>query len=305
MAEGTLRILLVEDDEDDYILTQAFLSEIKEFRTEMLWTSNLQAALEQLKCDALDVILVDYHLGDGDGLEFVREVIARGCLTPIIILTGQGDREVDLAAMKAGAVDYLEKDQITVPLLERSLRYAVQRAQMLKSLRELAIHDELTGIFNRREFNRLLAEEFGRCQRYGHSMALLMFDVDRFKAINDAAGHPAGDEVLRQLARALREKLRLADRPARYGGDEFAIILPETDGRAALGVAERLSQSLSLLMAERVQTPFPLSFSVGVAELPGDADTPDALVEKADQALYAAKRRGGNCVVPAWLFRPL
>ncbi len=310
MTGELLRILLVEDDEDDYVLTQAFLSEIKEFKTDLIWASTYDEALQQLKSGTPDIILVDYHLGERNGLDFVREAQSQGYLTPILVLTGQGDRDVDLAAMKAGAVDYLEKDQITVPLLERALRYAVQRAQMLTELRELAVHDDLTGLYNRRELNRFMAEEYVRCRRYGRSMALLMLDLDRFKELNDQQGHLAGDEVLRQVAQALRETCRAVDRPTRYGGDEFAVLLPETPGDAALGMAERLCKVVPGMVEARLKTGglvpgATVSLSIGVAELPGDADTPQTLLERADQALYAAKRRGGNGVVPAWVLRAL
>ena len=300
MADEVLRILLVEDDEDDYVLVQAFLADIDDLPTQLTWVSHSTDALDKLKCEAFDVMLVDYHLGQMDGLEFVREVQARGCPTPVIMLTGQGDRDVDLAAMRAGAVDYLEKDQITLPLLERSLRYAVQRAQALRNLRDQAIHDDLTGLYNRREFNRLLAEEISRCRRYGRAMTLLMFDIDRFKAVNDTLGHQAGDTVLRHTARALHDALRAVDRPARYGGDEFAVILSETVGKAAMGAAERLSRVVAqTVAADGIKLPFPLSLSIGLAEWPTDAETAEKLIEKADQALYAAKREGGNRVMPA------
>jgi diguanylate cyclase (GGDEF)-like protein len=300
MADEALRVLLVEDDEDDYVLVQAFLADIDDLSTQLTWTAHSVEALDKLKCEAFDVILVDYHLDQMNGLEFVREVQARGCPTPIIMLTGQGDRDVDLAAMKAGAVDYLEKNQITLPLLERSLRYAVQRAEALRSLRDQAIHDDLTGLYNRREFNRLLAEEISRCRRYGRTMTLLMFDIDRFKAVNDTLGHQAGDTVLRRTARALHDALRAVDRPARYGGDEFAVILSETGGAAAVGAAERLGRVVSKQVeGDGLALPFQLSLSIGLAEWPADADTAEALIEKADQGLYAAKRQGGNRVVLA------
>jgi two-component system cell cycle response regulator len=304
MTGTVLRILLVEDDEDDYLLTQAFLSELEDFQSEMTWAATYGAGMERLLAEDYDVILVDYHLGVQDGLAFVREALTLGCPSPIIILTGRGDRDVDLAAMRAGAVDYLEKDQITVPQLGRSLRYAAQRAHLLRSLRQLAVHDDLTGLFNRREFNRLLAEESTRCQRYGRTLGLLMFDIDRFKAINDTLGHLAGDAVLRHMAQALRERLRTVDRAARYGGDEFAVILPETTGAAAKEAADRLCQTVPETAAGRLKDegldlPVPLTLSMGVAELPRHAANSEELIDKADHALYAAKRRGGNTAVEA------
>jgi diguanylate cyclase (GGDEF)-like protein len=300
MADEVLRILLVEDDQDDYVLVQAFLADIDNLPTRLTWVTQATEALEKLKSETFDVMLVDYHLGKMDGLEFVREVQAHGYLAPIIILTGQGDRDVDLAAMKAGAVDYLEKSQITLPLLERSLRYAVQRDAALRQLREQAIHDDLTGLYNRREFNRLLAEELSRCRRYGRTMTLLMFDIDHFKAVNDSLGHQAGDQVLRGAARALHDALRAVDRPARYGGDEFAVILSETAGKAAWVAAERLARVVPQALAgDGLKLPVPLTLSMGVAEWPADAETGEGLIAKADQALYAAKHQGGNRVVRA------
>jgi len=304
MADEPLRILLVEDDEDDYVLVQAFLADIDNLPTQLTWASNSVEALDKLKCDTFDLMLVDYHLGKMDGLEFVHEVQARRCPTPVIMLTGQGDRDVDLAAMRAGAVDYLEKDQITLPLLERALRYAVQRAEALRSLRDQAIHDELTGLYNRREFNRLLAEEISRCRRYGRVMTLLLFDIDRFKNVNDTLGHQAGDNVLRHTARALHDALRAVDRPARYGGDEFAVILSETSGASALGAAERLGRVVpQRVAAEGIPLPEPLSLSIGLAEWPADGEPAEKLIEQADLALYAAKHQGGNRVVPAQSLR--
>ncbi len=304
MADESLRILLVENDEDDYVLVQAFLADIGDLPTQLTWVSNSGDALERLKSDTYDLMLVDCHLGQLDGLEFVREVQARRCPTPVIMLTSQNDRDMDLAAMRAGAVDYLEKDQITLPLLERALRYAVQRAEALRSLRDQAIHDELTGLYNRREFNRLLGEEISRCRRYGRVMTLLLFDIDRFKNVNDTLGHQAGDDVLRHTGRALHDALRSVDRPARYGGDEFAVILSETGGASAMGAAQRLNRVVPLrVAAEGIPMPGPLSLSIGLAEWPVDGDTADKLVEQADQALYAAKRQGGNQVVPAQSLR--
>jgi diguanylate cyclase (GGDEF)-like protein len=300
MTDNALRILLVEDDEDDYVLVQAFLADIEDLPTCLTWVDHSAQALDRLKSEMFDLLLVDYHLDRMNGLEFVREVQALGYPAPIIMLTGQGDRDVDLAAMRAGAVDYLEKDQITLPLLERSLRYAVQRSKALRNLRDQAIHDDLTGLYNRREFSRLLSEEISRCRRYGRTMTLLMFDIDKFKAVNDTLGHQAGDSVLRHTARALHDTLRAIDRPARYGGDEFAVILSETAGTAAVGAAERLGRVVSQrVAAEGMGLPFPLSLSIGLAEWPTDAETPETLIAKADQGLYAAKRQGGNRVVPA------
>jgi two-component system, cell cycle response regulator len=310
MAGELVRILLVEKSQDDYARVRKILSEIKEFETTLTWEKTYLAALERLKNEIMDVILVNDGHSDGTGLEFVREVQTRGYLMPIILLTQEAVPNLEQATGKFGAVDYLEKDQLTATLLMRTIRYAMQRAQLLIEMRDLAIHDDLTGLFNRREFYRMLAEETNRCLRYGRPMALLMCDLDRFKEINDCCGRVTGDEVLRQWAQAMRKVLRAVDRPARYGGDKFAVILPETSAEAARLVAERLCHEMpplvdAALKAAGATLPGPFTLSVAMAELPRDADKAHMLIEKVNQALYAAKSRGGNTVVLARLFTPL
>jgi two-component system, cell cycle response regulator len=291
------RVLLVEDDEDDYILTRDRLVEIPGHPWDLVWASSYAEGLAALGKEEWKAILVDYRLGEHDGIEFVRDAQARDCWAPIIILTGQGALDVDNAAMRAGAMDYLEKSQITGPQLERSLRYAVERGKALRSLRELAIHDDLTGLYNRREFDRLLSEEFARSRRTGRPIALIMLDLDRFKEINDSRGHQVGDLVLQHVATVLHRQLRVIDRVARYGGDEFAIILPETTSKGALLVARRLAHIITeepcRVPGEGSDgSPVTISFSLGVAEYPGDADNQEDLILRSDQALYSSKAKG-------------
>lgn len=138
MHNHSIRVLLIDDDEDDYILTGAWLSEIEGATFELDWVSTYDAALEAIGQSQHDVYLLDYRLGGRNGLELLREAIANGCSSPIILLTGQGDHEVDIEAMKAGAADYLDKSQIGAPLLEHSIRYAIERKQTEQKIREQA-----------------------------------------------------------------------------------------------------------------------------------------------------------------------
>ncbi|HXE58061.1 MAG TPA: diguanylate cyclase [Gemmatimonadales bacterium] len=297
-----VRVLLVDDDEEDFLLTRDLFRQIDAGRYVVEWAASYDEGLAAVSRQEHDVCLIDYRLGPANGLDLLREAIRRGVHTPLILLTGQGDHEVDVQAMKEGAADYLIKGRVDAPLLERSVRYAIERARTLAALRELAIRDELTGLYNRREMCRLLKEEVARCWRYAEPMALVMIDIDHFKAVNDTFGHQAGDEVLRWIARLLRQNLRSVDQPARYGGEELAVILPEMTDPHALEMAERLRQ---VVAAEpfRFVTPaggpveIPITISLGVAYLPDDADSDDGLIAAADAALYEAKRRGRNQAV--------
>lgn len=136
MKKNTLRILLIEDDEDDYILTSELLEEVKGTEYEIVWVSKYQDALMTILENHYDVCLVDYRLGEGTGIELLREAAARGCRTPMILLTGQGDQEIDVEAAESGAADYLIKGQVEAQLLERTIRYALAHSKMVETLRE-------------------------------------------------------------------------------------------------------------------------------------------------------------------------
>jgi hypothetical protein len=158
MKESPFRVLLVDDDEDDYILTRDWFREFQVANCELEWVNNYQAAMEAIVHIQYDIYLVDYRLGARNGLDLLREAIANGCSSPIILLTGKGDREIDIEAMKAGAADYLEKSQLTAPLLERSIRYAVERKRAEQKIREhAALLDVATdAIFVRDLKNKIL-----------------------------------------------------------------------------------------------------------------------------------------------------
>ncbi|MEH1839874.1 MAG: response regulator [Nostoc sp.] len=138
MDNNPIKVLFIDDDEDDYILTRYWFSEFQVANCQLEWVNNYEAARNAIARYQYDIYLVDYRLGPDSGLELLREAIANGCCSPIILLTGQGDWEIDIEAMKAGAADYLEKSQLTAPLLERSIRYAIERKQTEQKIREQA-----------------------------------------------------------------------------------------------------------------------------------------------------------------------
>src|SRR5437667_411095 len=171
------------------------------------------------------------------------------------------------------------------------IRYVLQRAKLLSEL------DELTALYNTRGFAIASDRLFGQALRYTRPASVLMVDLDNLKAVNDSHGHDAGNRLLRHTANALRAELRYTDLPARYGGDEFIVLLPETPPRGALDVAERIRKAVADRPLDMDVGKIASSVSIGVACFPDDGRTLDALATRADRALYEAKQKGRNCVV--------
>lgn len=294
----TRKILLIDDDRLQFRITQAHFKSFQTDLYELDWAATYEEGITKLLSGEYAACLLDYQLGERDGLQLIREAMAQGCRTPIVFLTAETADRVDIAAMNAGALDYLVKGEITPRMIERSLRYALKLGDTLEALRRLATRDQLTGLLNRREFDRILEEEKERALRFGHGLGLVMIDIDHFKSINDTHGHPAGDVVLREVARRVAAQVRTVDRVARFGGEEFALILVQTDMASAVDVARRVCAGVArdpILATET--TALNVTVSAGVAVLPIDAKTEPALVAAADKALYGAKQRGRNRAV--------
>jgi len=499
-------VLLVDDDEDQFILLKELISEgsggSRRIKLNLDWAASYEAALDAFRKDVYDAYLIDYRLGAHNGLELLEEGLRIGCRAPIIILTGHGSYDVDLAAMQAGAADYLVKERLSLPLLERSIRYAIEQAaaryelerrvqertsdlgraneelraeiarreEIEKALRaaneELArardaleetvadrtaelrrradelqalqnataallttldldellpqildavrsalpaaeysdlhllqrdlnevprhlqqvvlkrrpllvpdfhdlegceplmdggepvvrsfrsliaaplvlegrcigvlslgasrpnvftpgdlrllvsfaatttaairnarlydqaqresITDSLTGLYNRRGLFALSEHEIQLARRNKRRPSVILFDIDRFKQVNDTYGHGVGDEVLRELAARVRDSIRSIDIFARYGGEEFAILAPDSNLSSAYEMAERLRQLVEAEPFETHRGLIPVTISLGVVEaLPGRLDLAELLV-LADTALYQAKQNGRN-----------
>jgi two-component system, cell cycle response regulator len=292
------KILLIDDDRMQFRLTQAHFKNFRGEQYQLEWAATYEDGMEKLLFGSHAACLLDFQLGERDGLQLIREAVTRGARTPIVFLTAETAERVDIAAMNAGALDYLVKGEITPRMLERSLRYALKLGETLEALRRLATRDQLTGLLNRREFERVLVEEEERAQRFGHSLALVMVDIDRFKLVNDKYGHPVGDAVLREVARRVADQVRSVDRVMRFGGEELVLLLVQTDRAGALDVARKVCAAVERepVLVGDTQA-LNVTVSAGVAELPVDAESGPALLNAADKALYRAKKRGRNRAV--------
>lgn len=289
---------MIDDDRLQFRVTQANFTKFQGELYELEWSSTYEDGLAKILAGGYEACLLDYQLGPKDGLQLIREALAAGCRTPIVFLTAESSPQVDIEAINAGALDYLVKGEITPRSLERSLRYALKLGETLEALRQLATRDQLTGLLNRREFDRIMAEEAERCRRFGQPLALVMVDIDHFKAVNDTHGHQAGDAVLREIAKTLTGQLRTVDRVARIGGEEFALVLMQTGRSAATEVAQRVVEAVaaSPVVIESGAS-LRLTISAGVAVLPDDVSWLELLIGAADRSLFAAKRGGRNRVM--------
>jgi two-component system cell cycle response regulator len=289
--EARPRLLLAEDDAED----REALSEALEGDYEISSVGSGDEALEAARELPPDLALLDLHLPGIDGLDVLEALRADPHTSEIqvILISGHADDATRVRALDLGAADFLQK-----PVSLGELRARIERTLRLSRrhthLRALAQTDALTGLANLRAFRTRLEDEVRRARRYGNSLTCVMADMDHLKPVNDALGHAAGDRAIAAVADVIRSELRATDLGARYGGDEFVLLLPHTTAGEGRVLAERLCVRLAETALELGGRLIPLRASFGVAELAGTgtADTAGDLVRRADEALYAAKRAG-------------
>jgi diguanylate cyclase (GGDEF)-like protein len=287
-------ILVVEDDED----ARMVISELLRPRYDVAAVGDGEEALARAAELNPDLILLDLFLPGMNGFGALTGLRrnARTADTPVIFLSAQGDAETKSQGLSLGAADYLAKpfsEQELMARVDRTLKLSAQK----EHYRALAQTDGLTGLPNFRSFHARLEEEVARAHRYGHPLACAMVDLDGLKQINDKLGHAAGNRAIVMLADAVREELRDTDFAARYGGDEFVVLLPQTSESQGAQSAERLRKRLAQVSQ---QAGLQVRGSIGVAAVTAeDLDTPHAaedLLRRADEALYLAKRSGRDRV---------
>src|SRR3954467_13919322 len=294
---GKFSVLVVDDDPDKrMLLTVALQMAGYEVHTANDGEEGL-AAVENYQPD---LIITDVMMPKLDGYELARRVRAnpQTRFVPIIIQTAARSGAQDaLRGSEVGALGYIT-DPTDIDLLLARARTLLDFKQYLDTCEEEAFTDHLTGLANRRRFERQLEREISRTLRYDHPFCLLYLDIDNFKQVNDTYGHEAGDETIRRLALTLQAGTRGIDLAARVGGEEFAVILPETDFEGGLDVAERLRLAIREMEVPLVGH---ISASFGVAEFPLCGGTSREIIAGADAALYEAKRQGRNRVERATL----
>jgi diguanylate cyclase (GGDEF)-like protein len=298
-AHGTRARLLVADDEPD---ARELLGEVFGDDFEIVTAADGQEAVDLARSQRPDVILLDLNMPRLDGFGALEHLRADPSTIdiPVILVTARSDDAGKVRGLGQGAVDYLQKPFSEVELrarVERTLRFV--RSQT--ALRELAQTDALTGLANLRAFRARLEEEVKRARRYRTPITCVMADLDQLKPINDELGHAAGDRAIAAVAAVIREELRETDFGARYGGDEFVVLLPHTAAEEGRIFAERVCARVRATEFAVGERRIALRSSFGVAcRLPNAGEEPpEALVHAADGALYEAKRAGRGRVVVA------
>ena len=249
------------------------------------------------------MIFLDHILKDGTCIEYLKNIDKEGIDTPVIVITGYGDEMLASQVIQLGAYEYLPKSRINSESLSRVINNTLERARLRKDVKkaqakmaELSTVDELTKLYNRHYFIEALEGEFERVIRYGTEMALIMMDLDYFKKINDTYGHPAGDMVLSQIGNLLKSHVRRNDLACRYGGEEFAVILPNTSRESTYAAYERFREMVFEQPFEYESKRFSVTVSIGIA-YSNDAESINDLLAHADQALYQAKEENRNKIV--------
>lgn len=285
------RVLVVDDDA---LLAAQYEAALTQAGMQAQALTEPEQVIPAIRAFNPDLLVTDLHMPRCTGLELAAVLRQHeGLLSlPILFLTADRQGDKRRQALDLGADDMLAKP-ISLPVLVEQVR---ARAARSRQLRSLMMRDSLTGALNHGMVLEQLSLEVARSRREGTPLAFAMLDIDHFKKVNDTHGHAMGDRVLTSLSRLLQQRLRRTDIVGRYGGEEFALVLPRTDAATAAERIDLIRRDFGLLSWRGAEGPFGSSFSAGVAEL-GPQGDPRTLALAADQALYAAKRGGRDRVV--------
>jgi len=295
------KVLLVEDNAKDQRLLSGQLAEQP---YDVVVAADGEAALQHALAGGIDLLLLDIFLPGIDGFDVCQQLKASAATRDIqvVLITCLNDLDGKIKGMELGADDYLIKPvdgrELTVRIkaLLAKKSYLDQLHSHYEQALSSAISDGLTGLYNHAYFKKFLDLELKRSLRQNYPTSLLMLDLDNFKSLNDRFGHPAGDRVLQDMARIIKDSVREVDLAARYGGEEFTVVLPYADTDGAMVVAQRILEAVRAYrpegdLAGRVEG---ITISIGLATCPVDDDQADNLIKTADRLLYKAKASGKN-----------
>lgn len=308
------RILVVDDEQSlRIILSQVLTDE----GYEVTLAQNGEEGLELFRQDPFPVVFTDIVMGNMNGLELLHEIKQINAETQVIIITSHASLDTSITALRAGAYDYLVKPFDDLDMISNVAARAVEKIYLIKenkrlleelklkndqlmaaniALKELAVRDGLTGLYNHRYFQEALTVEVLRCNRHDRGFSLIFLDVDNFKMYNDVNGHPAGDIALKSIGHLIGSRLRGSDILCRYGGEEFAIILPETSMELTCQIGEEIRKQVEehAFEGEASQPGGNLTISLGIATYEEDGRDGSTLMEVVDRRLYKAKADGRN-----------
>ena len=314
--EDALRILVVDDEET----IRGILSRVLgQEGYQVTVAESGEEALEIFGKDPHPLVLTDIRMGGMSGMELLTEIRGIHSETQVIIMSSYASLETAIEALRLGAYDYMVKPFEDLDLVTAAISRAAEKFRLSREIKSLidtlkekneelesknrilaeqASYDGLTQLYNHRHFQEALAMEVSRSLRHGRAFSLVFMDIDLFKNYNDTHGHLKGDDLLRAIGEILKDNLRESDMAARYGGDEFVLLLPETDKEAGRLVAERVRETIEShpFYGRDAMPGGKVTVSVGVASFPDDGSDPVTLVQSADTALYESKHCGKNVV---------
>ncbi len=288
MADTSANILIIEDEAETASVIEDTL---KGLGYNVSRVSDPRDGIALFSDTEFAAVITETRSAKMNGIEVTRAVQRLSPETNVIVLTFYSFISSAIEAMEAGAYGYITKP-LNISEIRIVTQRAVERFFLLSAnadkdyYAQLVVLDGLTGLYNRRYFNELITLEFSKLNRSQDALSLLMIDIDNFKKYNDTNGHPAGDKLLKDAAQVFGSVVRDVDSVCRYGGEEFAVLLPQASKEEAALVAERLRAQVNLYLGATV--------SIGICSAPADAREAQALIDKADAALYHAKQSGKN-----------
>ena len=289
-----IKILFIDREHGEYLLIADILSQVRHVEYQLTWCNQLEAALPKILSQDYDVVLLDYYWGGSSARDLLNAARVQACQTPIVVMTDELETEVDREAIRAGASDYLIKGQIDCELLERTLRYAIERKLTEQHLARLAHYDPLTDIPNRILFRDRLEHAIRLAERDNTFFTLMFIDLNGFKQVNDNFGHDAGDAVIRICAERLSNCMRRSDSVARMGGDEFTLLLQNIENNTDVAhIAQKVIDSISI-PSQIGGYEVVVGCSIGIAMYPQAGRDADTLLKNADLAMYKAKQEDGS-----------